>query len=169
MAGRQARSESHNHLQFIGETQADLGASAWPAEAPRKKRADSAADQYQMTWCTTALQNRPPHAGSAKILRSAVLRLWKGLTQGPGTPSRHLAMPHQCTPKAQMPGVTTDWERQDQQILSQEVPPCKGIQYDTRQREMPGSMPKARVSTASLPYCLADLVVQLLYLYLDPG
>lgn len=74
MAGRQVSSESHNHLQFIVQIQADSGASAWPAGSPGKKRADNAGVQYGMTWCTTAPQNRPSHAGTSRILCSAVLR-----------------------------------------------------------------------------------------------
>lgn len=89
MAEWQARSESHNHLWFTVETQADLGASAWPAGAPGKKTADSAAVQCWMTWCTTALQNRPSHSGTMRILCSAVLR-WsseKGSHKGQGLPA----------------------------------------------------------------------------------
>lgn len=84
MAGWQVSSESHNHLRFIVQIQADSGASAWPAGALGKKRADSAAVQYWMTRCTTALQNRSSPAGTCWILCSAVLR-WgskKGSPEG---------------------------------------------------------------------------------------
>lgn len=125
-----------------------------------------------MMYHSTAEQTFPWWYHQDLVQCCVEMKLWKGLTQGPGTPSRHLAMPEQCAPslRPQPQRVTTDWEskRQDQQVLSQEVPLCKGIQYDTRQSEMPGSMPKACVSTESLLYQLADLAVQLLYLYPDP-
>lgn len=77
----------------------------------------------------------------------------KGSHEGQGLPTT----PEQCAPRAQSQGVTTDWEseRQDQQMLSQEVPLCKGIQYDTRQSERAGqSMPKACVSrVTTVPLC----------------
>lgn len=34
----------------------------------------------------------------------------------------------------------------EQKVMSQEVLLCKGVQYDTRWREMPGSRPEAHVS-----------------------